>query len=216
MLKESQPIKLIDQIHSFQKEIQSEFRNKSEPYFSTFQNVNNQNIYQLRTKTDLVSTLYLVHEIFADEQNKKRDVICLYTVVTTAPYRNLGHASSLIKRSVHDFVALKKIKNPIIALHLDPKDAMMNFNYALYYKIGFETGSVCVNGPTSFKTKLDSIYKFKNVREAAKDVANTNSKGGYFAMFVEYENFMKMRKVNMEELIKEGEVLRKELIKNKK
>lgn len=213
---ETQPIKLIVHADEFVTKINKEFNNYEHDYTKVLEGINIHDIFQLRTRRELVSSLNIAHEVFSDEENRKRHVVVIYSVVTTKKFRGLGYAPKLINDAVRKYVADKRLKNPIVALHLNPNDAMMNVNYALYYKLGFDKGTLCRSGPTSFKTRLAEIKDMKDVRNAMQSVESSREPGHFFAMFVDYGNFMKVRNVDMKCLIDEGEVLRKKLLQRTK
>lgn len=212
MKQETQPIKTKAQIIELYDLIHSEFRGSEYALFDILSLDNNFNIYQLRNETGLISNLFLTHERFTDISLKQKDVICLFSIVTTEKYRQKGYAKTLITQAVNAYVKSHKLKNPLIALHLDPLDRAMNVNYALYYKFGFEKASLSKYGPSSFRMRLDEIDQLQNVRDAMRDLESSKEEGDKFCMFVEYENFMKCRNVDMSFMCEEGEELRRKLL----
>ncbi|EJW04817.1 hypothetical protein EDEG_00987 [Edhazardia aedis USNM 41457] len=102
----------------------------------------------------------------------------------------------------------------LLTLHLNPKDTMMNFNYAFYYSLGFRRASFCEYGPPTFEYSMEKFLTFRNARKEIKRSAVSREIGGLFCMACRVEDFLnpKNRRALDREMIEEGEKLRKILL----
>ncbi|KAM0673738.1 hypothetical protein GVAV_002826 [Gurleya vavrai] len=203
MRNDIQPIKTITQTKDFTELVYPAFRKIDVKPFVVFSDPHD--IAMLRTEDELVSALYTTKTKFYSD-SEQRTVYLFYSVFTNENFRNKGHAKKLLIKTV-DYIN-KKEKNVLFALHLNPADSMMNFNYAFYYSLGFTKGSVCEFGSEDYKMKYEEIKDLKDVREI--DIENCREKGYYICMFCESNDFNKSSKIDLK-MIDEGELVRNKL-----
>lgn len=203
--KHTQPIKMLAQTKDLIT-ISKEFNTQRPLHDHMNQSFD---IYQLRTRTSLVSSLYLDEATF-HKKGKKCTYIIFYSIYTNPEFRQQGYAYKLINDAVEHYTKSKNITKYKLALHLNPNDAMMNINYAFYYSIGFDRGKVCENGPTSYQFFLDEVERMDDARKAVKSAKN--EKYGLFAMFC--DKIGKRGISDFGALMSEGEVLRNYLNSN--
>ncbi|KAM0677526.1 hypothetical protein BDAP_001852 [Binucleata daphniae] len=202
----TQPIKTIEQTKDYTKYVLPSFRKFNNTPGDVFSN--RWDIFQIRNNNTLISSLYIAHKYFYS--NIKRDAICFYTVFTNKDYRGKGYAKKLLNYSIQ--IMMKKYKNPLLCLHLNPEDETMNLNYAMYYSLGFRKGAISEYGSECYILRYDEIAKMKDVRQI--DIVNEKEKGYFLAMFCEPKDFNIKNKLQ-KELLVEGEEIRKKLFVRK-
>lgn len=212
LLSETQPLKCIDQYKKPMREVSAAFGREDETNWDIFTVVNAFNTFQTVKDGVLICNLYLAHEIFNNAgDDNDYDVLCLYSVYTNPEFRKQGYAKALIRYALNYYKNTKKLTNPMIALHINPADKMMNFNYAFYYALGFAKGAIVENCPTDYKYRYNKIEMMENVRVLVQNIDTNPDKGSYLAMFCPFDSLFPRMNVDMPSMINEGEWLRGKL-----
>lgn len=172
-------------------------------------------IFQLRDRENLISSLFLKHQIFYDRNKLKRDAIVLHTIFTPTKYRRNGYAKKLICKAVKSYVNTAKLTNPIITIYLDPEWDMFVPSFVLCHMLGFDKYSVCKNMSSGFVVKVSENEDFDNLQDMVNELISNKEGGCIFALFVDYNKFTAVKNVNMKYLIDKGNLIKEMLLERK-
>lgn len=124
----------------------------------------------------LFANIHIIHNVYYKDY-VGYDVLELYSIYVSPKHRKMGFAKSLILDSIKRMIDHYELITPILALHLNPRDKMMNVSFSFYVNLGFHHVAFVNGGPEDLK------YNLNNVDIKWNEVHNKTPTGRYLAMF---------------------------------
>ncbi|TBU15080.1 putative acetyl-transferase [Hamiltosporidium tvaerminnensis] len=190
-LSNNQSFKHPDQICDDMLNIYKEFNLdlKKEEIFGDVQRFN---VFQYRNNKELIASLFINLDTYYGMKNKNIiscPIMEIYSVFVDEKYRGKKIGPKLILESVKFLKNMYKLNDDtLVALHLNPKDKMMNVSYSIYIKMGFDKSSFVTNGPNFFQYKLEEIPNLIDPVVLVNNPSFSKYKGWFFAMYCPINN----------------------------
>ncbi|KAF7683216.1 hypothetical protein TCON_1570 [Astathelohania contejeani] len=221
----SNPIKHMCQCNDMYELLYNEFLyktdDKTESKDRFLYDVNRYTIFQLRNNGKLIGSLFVDEKQYygtdkakelkkmTDHYEKPLKCIEIYSLAIVPEYRKQGYARNLLENVVNWYDKNREVD--LIALHLDPKDKMMEYAFALYTSLGFHYASFVKDGPSDYFYKAEQIFLLPSPCELVKNPELCNHKGYFFAMYCTRDNFNK-NTISISNLTEIGKTLKSILI----
>lgn len=222
---EEQHVKLYSQIEDMCKLVEKNLYTESVDRELKLNMTQSSSIFNLRDGESLVACVSITRSKYFGVKNewismatKPEDVTCydvleIYSFVVNESYRGKGIAGMFLSTAIEHMRERYSLgENTYLGLHLNPRDKMMWFSFAMYLKYGFRWARICRYGPSDMKFYGDRIAQLEYPLKTAMDVILGKKSGSYVALYTRIKYFRKEKPcVEMKDAIMVGKLLQKSL-----
>ncbi|KAL0265917.1 UNVERIFIED_CONTAM: hypothetical protein PYX00_011634 [Menopon gallinae] len=149
------------------------------------------------------------------------DIVCydaleIYSFAVDEKYRGRGIAGVFLGAAIERMRKRFSLgESTYLGLHLNPKDRMMWFAFAIYLRYGFMWGRVCRYGPSDMVFYGDAIPQLEHPLMTAMNVISGRRRGSFVALYTRIRHFRRRKPdIDMQDLIMVGRLLQKSLHRN--
>lgn len=222
---EEQDIKLLSQIEDMCNLVEKNLYTGRADSESRLSMTQSSSIFNLRDGGSLVACVSIARSKYFGAKNewigmatKPNDVACydvleIYSFVVDESYRGKGIAGVFLSAAIGRMKERHSLdENTYLALHLNPRDKMMWFSFAMYLKYGFRWACICRYGPSDMKFYGDTIPQLEYPLKTAMDVISGRKGGSFVALYTRIKYFRNREPcVEMKDTIMVGRLLQKSL-----
>lgn len=222
---EEQHVKILSQIEDMCGLVEKNLYTGNADKESKLNMAQSSSIFNLRDGKSLVACVSITRSKYFGIKNKcigmparPDDIACydvleIYSFVVDESYRGKGFAGVFLSAAIERMRERYSLnENTYLGLHLNPRDKMMWFSFAIYLKYGFRWARVCRYGPSDMKFYGDEIAQLEYPLETAVDVILGRRRGSYIALYTRVKYFRKGKPwVDMKDTIMVGKLLQKSL-----